>query len=231
MAYIQVYFDGELEYEVELRQRVSTIGRSQECDIVIQNAGVSELHARIRQQGDSLLIEDACSTNGIFVNGERVSIQYLNYGDEIVLLKYTLRLVAEAGSGAMLDAAPTVDSVLSLNETTKLDVALLNEALAQLELQTEAFLELSGAEGMRSTYPLKKGNFRIGRSRNCDMYTEGWFAPSLAARIQRKRDGYYLEPHPGGKVRVNGMRSSGATKLQDGDGVCVRHLAMTFHEQ
>lgn len=231
MVYIQVYFDGELDHEFALRDKVTTIGRGADCDIIIANSGISELHARIRMQGDAILIEDARSTNGIYVNGERVQSQYLQYGDEITVLKHQLRLVAEpVGTSSLRPNSPATEA-LSLDETTELDVAMLNEALAQLERNTEAFLQLAGVQGMRRQYPLKKVNFKIGKSRNCDMYTEGWFAPELAARIQRRADGYYLEPRPGGKVRVNGMPSAGETKLEDGDGLVVRHLAMTFHEE
>jgi predicted component of type VI protein secretion system len=231
MAFVQVYFDGSLEYEIELQDKVTTIGRGADCDIVIDNSGVSELHARIRRQGKALVIEDAKSTNGVFVNGQRVHSQYLNFGDEIVVLKHQLRLVADAG-GKLHDKATSVDAAAEpVDETTALDVSLLNDALGKLERQKEAFLQLSGVQGMRSSYKLKKANFSIGKSRDCDIYTEGWFAPGLAARIQRRPDGYYIEPRSGGKVRVNGLPSSGEVKLEDGDGLTIRQLAMTFYEQ
>ncbi len=230
MACIQVYFDGELEREIELRDKVTTIGRGADCDIVIANSGVSELHARIRRQGDALSIEDARSTNGIFVNGLRVQTRYLELGDEITILKHRLRLVAEAEGKVQQPSPAQPGKTLALDQTTELDVELLNEALAQLEKSTEACLQLCGVPGRRDHYSLKKVNFKIGKSRNCDMYTEGWFAPGLAAKIQRRADGYYIEPHPGGKVRINGVPSSSETRLEDGDGLVIRHLAMTFHE-
>ena len=231
MAFVQVYFDGCLEYEVELQSKVTTIGRGSDCDIVIENSGVSELHARIRQQGNAILVEDAKSTNGVFVNGQRVHSQYLNFGDEIVVLKHQLRLVMEAG-GKLHSKPPAVANSTDLvSETTAMDVSLLNDALEKLEQHKDAFLQLSGVQGMRRSYKLKKVNFKIGKSSDCDLYTEGWFAPGLAARIQRRPDGYYIEPRSGGKVRVNGMPSAGEVKLEDGDGLTIRRLAMTFHEQ
>jgi predicted component of type VI protein secretion system len=242
MAFVQVYFDGELEYEVALQDKVTTIGRGAGCDIVIDNSGVSELHARIRRQGNALVVEDAKSTNGVFVNGQRVHTQYLSYGDEIVVLKHQLRLVAKASSSlhatgapaakdaAMEEAEEEVIAHKNVDKTTLLDVGLLNDALDRLERQREAFLQLNGVQGMRRNYQIKKANFKIGKGRDCDLYTDGWFAPGLAAKIQRRADGYYIEPCSGGKVRVNGMPSSGEVKLQDGDGLTIRQLAMTFHE-
>ncbi len=231
MAFLQVYFNSMLEYEVELRNKVTTIGRGADCDIVIDNSGVSELHARIRSIGNAVVVEDAASTNGVYVNGKRVQSHYLNYGDDIVVLKYQLRLVAEPGG--MAQDKPTPPRVRQqVDKTTLLDSGMLNDALGKLERQREAFLQLSsGGQGMRHSYQIKKPVFKIGKARDCDLYTDGWFAPSLAARIQRRSDGYYIETHAGGKVRVNGMPRVGEIKLEDGDGLTVRQLAMTFHER
>jgi pSer/pThr/pTyr-binding forkhead associated (FHA) protein len=231
MAFVQVCFDGCLEYEIELQDKVTTIGRSSDCDIVIDNSGVSQLHARIRRQGNAIVVEDAKSTNGVFVNGQRVHSQYLNFGDEIVVLKHQLRLVAESGGRLNSTAPAATNSSALVDETTAMDVSLLNDALEKLEQQKDAFIQLSGVQGMRRSYKLKKVNFKIGKSSDCDLYTEGWFAPGLAARIQRRPDGYYIEPRSGGKVRINGMPRAGEVKLEDGDGLTIRRLAMTFHEQ
>ncbi len=231
MAFLQVYFNSMLEYEVELRDKVTTVGRGADCDIVIDNSGVSELHARIRRVGNAVVLEDAASTNGVYVNGERVSKKYLNYGDDISVLKHQLRLVAEPG-GKMQDKPNPSRAGQPVDKTTLLDASVLNDALGKLERQREAFLKLnSGAQGMRNSYQIKKPVFKIGKARDCDLYTDGWFAPLLAARIQRRADGYYIEPHAGGKVRVNGMPRVGEIKLEDGDGLTIRQLALTFHER
>lgn len=231
MAFLQVYFNSTLEYEFELRDKVTTVGRSPDCDVVIDNSGVSELHARIRRIGKAVVVEDAASTNGVYVNGERVHSKYLNYGDDIRVLKHQLRLVAEPG-GTGHDKPIHAPIRQAVDKTTLLDAGMLNDALGKLERQREAFLQLdSGVQGMRHNYKIKKPVFKIGKSRDCDLYTDGWFAPSLAARIQRRADGYYIEPHAGGKVRVNGMPRVGEIKLEDGDGLTIRQLALTFRER
>jgi len=58
------------------------IGKSVENDIVINDSFVSRRHLRITQQADgSYLLEDLGSTNGSFVNGNRVQSKILAPND------------------------------------------------------------------------------------------------------------------------------------------------------
>lgn len=50
-----------------------TLGRSPECEITLDEDGVSRLHARIVMRQGQPEIEDLCSTNGTYVDGARVS--------------------------------------------------------------------------------------------------------------------------------------------------------------
>jgi hypothetical protein len=62
-----------------------TIGRSRECDVTLDDANVSRRHAELRREGGSWVVADLGSTNGVKVNGHRVSQQPLQPGDEITL--------------------------------------------------------------------------------------------------------------------------------------------------
>jgi len=62
----------------------ATIGRSRECDIVLDDSNVSRRHAEIRPgAGGQWTIADLGSTNGIKVNGRKVADAPLRSGDEI----------------------------------------------------------------------------------------------------------------------------------------------------
>jgi len=62
-----------------------TIGRSRDCDVTLDDANVSRRHAELRREGAAWVVADLGSTNGVKVNGHRVSQQPLQPGDEITL--------------------------------------------------------------------------------------------------------------------------------------------------
>jgi CRP-like cAMP-binding protein len=61
------------------------IGRAKDNDLVLDNPRVSRHHALIEARNGSYRIVDLNSTNGSFVNGQRVKSQALIDGDEIVI--------------------------------------------------------------------------------------------------------------------------------------------------
>ena len=63
-----------------------TIGRSRDCDIVLDDVAVSRRHAEIRASADGWMVADLDSTNGLMVNGRGVRhLQLLQPGDRIEL--------------------------------------------------------------------------------------------------------------------------------------------------
>jgi pSer/pThr/pTyr-binding forkhead associated (FHA) protein len=75
---------------------VTSVGRAPECDIRIDEAGMSRMHARLLPTDDGLLIEDLGSTNGCFLNGKRVLRGEARVGDEIGFDTMRFRLLSPA---------------------------------------------------------------------------------------------------------------------------------------
>ena len=61
------------------------IGRSRECDLVLDDANVSRRHAELRREDGGWAVHDLGSTNGIKLNGRRSRGGSLSPGDEITL--------------------------------------------------------------------------------------------------------------------------------------------------
>ena len=90
MALIAQLHDGVAINKCPLDQPKLTIGRSSDCDIFIDDAVVSTLHAVIEKVEDhdstatkEYYIQDQGSTNGTLVNGNTVGRHKLNHEDVI----------------------------------------------------------------------------------------------------------------------------------------------------
>jgi hypothetical protein len=61
------------------------LGRSRECDIMVNDPNVSRRHAELRSEGGRWSVVDLGSTNGIKVNGRRTEQRELSDGDKLTL--------------------------------------------------------------------------------------------------------------------------------------------------
>ena len=68
-----------------LRDGNTTVGRSPESDIFLNDVTVSRHHCRFLTKGPALTVEDSGSTNGTYVNDERVDAAELSAGDEVII--------------------------------------------------------------------------------------------------------------------------------------------------
>jgi hypothetical protein len=68
----------------------TTIGRSPDCGIFLDDVTVSRRHAVLRRRDGGVFIEDQGSLNGTFVNRKRVESAQLEDGDEVQIGKYRM---------------------------------------------------------------------------------------------------------------------------------------------
>jgi len=84
-----------------------TVGRDATNEIVINDAEISRRHARLTFQGGKYVLEDLGSTNGTFVNGQRLAGPRVLKAGEVVQFGEQIMLVFEVTS---MDAGATVIS-------------------------------------------------------------------------------------------------------------------------
>jgi pSer/pThr/pTyr-binding forkhead associated (FHA) protein len=84
------YQGGEFQLEEGV---VYGVGRANDSDMVLVEDMVSRNHAKLQVVGDVPTLEDLGSTNGSFVNGERVKKVELKEGDRILFGTSIIRLV------------------------------------------------------------------------------------------------------------------------------------------
>ena len=81
-----------------IEQEELLLGRDLANDIAISDPEVSRRHARFSMQNENVLVEDLGSTNGTFLNGERISSpQQLRAGDVITLGESIVLVFERAG--------------------------------------------------------------------------------------------------------------------------------------
>jgi hypothetical protein len=74
----------------------ATMGRSRQCDVMVDDPNVSRTHAEIRPRGGSWVLTDLSSTNGSRLNGQRLEgSEVLKPGDEIELGTSVIRFELE----------------------------------------------------------------------------------------------------------------------------------------
>lgn len=80
--------------EGELRRGSLLLGRGSECDLVVEDALVSRMHARIHVEPDGVRVEDLYSTNGVYLNGERIThARLIHQGDRLFMGNHEIVLV------------------------------------------------------------------------------------------------------------------------------------------
>ncbi len=95
------------------------VGRSSDLDMVLVEDMVSRKHARITVQGDQIWIEDLGSTNGTFVNGEKIKRASLKEGDRVLIGTSILKLIAGDAPREGLDVKRELETVAQQRRTSQ----------------------------------------------------------------------------------------------------------------
>ena len=111
-----------------------SIGRSDSNDLVLATSQISRQHAKINRIGEQLYVQDLGSSNGTFINGERISTDAhaLQATDELAFADLVF-LVVNAPVDA-LDGANFLDSLQDIESfTPTTDIHTQNESTASVE--------------------------------------------------------------------------------------------------
>jgi pSer/pThr/pTyr-binding forkhead associated (FHA) protein len=90
----------------ELNVDKTTIGRVEDNTFQIADPSVSSHHCEVLLQGSDVLIRDLGSTNGSFINGEKISESILKPGQTLKLGQIELQLVPDGAPMPTASAAP-----------------------------------------------------------------------------------------------------------------------------
>lgn len=253
MAKLYLKFEQAVLKEFALAQGVVTIGRLPDNLIQVDNLAVSGHHAKIYWESDHYVLEDNNSLNGTFVNNRRVSKVTLKDGDEVTIGKHVLSFKDEwheessAAKTQPLQVEKTAPMVPTLDSTVVLDTRKAKEMMARTASEAASAktqpsaavaapakertgtLTIMSGKTDQSQYMLTGKLSVIGKSDMASIKLKGWFAPKVAAVINR-RDGKYFvaASEKDQKVKVNGAQISGQQELSEGDIIEVGGIKATF---
>lgn len=103
MAKIVVLSEGFTGLTCELKADKTTVGRLEDNSFQIPEPSVSSHHCELTRRGADLLVKDLNSTNGTFINGEKVGEAVLKPGQILRLGQVEMRL--ESATAAAASAA------------------------------------------------------------------------------------------------------------------------------
>ncbi len=92
MAKLVILNQGMTGRTFELNVDRTTVGRVEENTFQIADSSVSSRHAEILRQGSEILVRDLNSTNGTFINGEKISEAVLQPGQVLRLGQVELKI-------------------------------------------------------------------------------------------------------------------------------------------
>ena len=248
MAKLILKFEASVLKEIPLQKASFSIGRSPGNDVVIDNLAVSGNHARLSLDQDHYVLEDMNSLNGTFLNNQRIRRSALKDGDEIMIGKHSLVYHDEGGISpqAAVKTEP-VQQQMRMDATMVLDTKKRREFLAQAtsmmsgdpgatgEVSAEAkdrlgcLVVLDGKTDQRE-YILTSKLSVIGKSDMASVKLKGWFAPKVAAVINRREGRYDISPSDkAGVAKINSEVLKAPRELREGDMIQIGRVRMQFN--
>ena len=108
------------------------VGRSSELDMVLVEDMVSRRHAKITVNGDQIFIQDLGSTNGTFVNGEKIKRSRLQEGDRILIGTSIIKLVVSDAPAQGQVPQPRLEEVAHARRSSS--VRTMTGSIAEIPL-------------------------------------------------------------------------------------------------
>jgi hypothetical protein len=105
------YPQGGQPHEVTLQGTVAVIGRDPACELVVSDPKCSRRHAVLEAGPRGIIIRDAGSANGVFVNDRKVERAQIKEGDLVRLGDVVLKVLPEDLPGTLMMGPEDMDAV------------------------------------------------------------------------------------------------------------------------
>ncbi len=235
MARLILTFNKQVIKEIPALKESITIGRNEDNTVVIDNLAVSGYHARIDKAGPDFVLTDLQSTNGTFVNKEKIVSHKLQHGDKVIIGKHVLLFVTSAKG----DTEAQDEKKMDMDKTMMLDTAKQRELLSKQKTAASdakavekigviSFIDGSGLGDIELSKKLTK----IGKADTSEIKLSGMLMGATAATISRRPSGYAISFTGGmAKLKVNGEVVKESVLLKDFDTIEIGSYKFQFYQK
>jgi FOG: FHA domain len=216
-AYLVIQKGSLVGKRIELWKECTTIGRSRDSDIFLEDITVHRKQASIVYTENGYMLRDDHGSGDSFINGQSVTLQLLNSGDELCFGNTHITFFANEGTRPF-QFPSSRGRELHIGKTPDLSTATTAHLLIQNPLT-----------GSTQSIELLPG-MTIGRSRECNVFLEDLTVSRHHATIVERTTGQYeiVDNHSATGTFVNGQPISQST-LNEGDTVQIGNNTFTCH--
>ncbi|MCA8921456.1 MAG: FHA domain-containing protein [Planctomycetes bacterium] len=229
MPIYTVRFKDEVVTKVDTEAPLVRIGRSEDCEVRIDNLGVSRFHAVIELKDGVRILRDLGSHNGVYFAGKMVKSRVLNDGDVFVIGKYRLEYRGEVpGITDEPAAAPQHEPVVADEAGLMRTFAIAPSSVAHLRQSEQVVGHLKRDDG--KFLDLRQTITTFGKHVRCDHKVSGFFTPRILAILVRDERGFIVVNASGipEKVLVQGRPLQMYVRLENGFKVTLGKHVYTF---
>jgi pSer/pThr/pTyr-binding forkhead associated (FHA) protein len=211
-----------------LSQGKVIIGRSPDCDIAIDNTAISRQHASIEHKDGEYFLSDLKSSNGTFLNGDKVQeMALLAPGDSVGIAKFTLSFqeTPQAEVQKLMEGVDDFEATVVV-DSERMAKAMVDMGEASAVSGPRKLVVLKGSSNTKEL-PIERDVITVGKDGGCDLVIPGFRVAKVEATLTRKQNKYLLKPL-GKTVKVNNIKITSETELVLGDTFAVGKTYVAF---
>ena len=214
-AYLVIQNGPQTGKRVEICKDCTTIGRSRECDIFLEDIAVHRKQASIVYTDVGYVLRDDNGSGDSILNGRAVKEKILRDGDEMLFGNTKLSFFSH-------------EATRPFQQPSSRGRELYIGKQIEPSTSTIAKLDFTNMRGIPMSFDLQP-EVTIGRSRDCDIFLEDLAVSRLHATIRQLPDGSFeLEDHHSATGTLVNGRPVTRCRLKEGDIVQIGLSRLTF---
>src|SRR6266700_7086 len=214
-AYLIIQEGPRAGKRLEIWKDLTTIGRSRDCDIFLEDISVHRKQASIVRTTTGFVLRDDHGKGDSFVNGQSIKEQLLKHGDQLLFGNTKLVFYGNEGTRPFQLASSRGHELHVMKRADPNSRAIANFDLVTIRGTLRSYEVLS--------------EMTIGRSRECDIFLEDLAVSRLHATMHQLPDGgFEIEDHRSATgTLVNGQAVT-RSRLNEGDVVQIGSNRLIF---